>query len=162
MKLSFLGPEFLTWLYFHIDELNEKLAIGRRVVLKPLNSEEQKVTIASARLEDSGELLQAVRGGAYVESLALDLVIDERIHSFTLNALDGSISGVKTQGLDKSQGDSQEADVIIRMSNLDEIEDALNRIFARFVELRLGLTFMTESIQAIRDSVSEGLKAKLP
>ena len=162
MKLSFLGPEFLTWLYFHLDKLDGRLAIGKRVSLKPLNSEEQKVTIASPKLEDSGEFLQAIRAGAYVESLALDLVIDERIHSFSLNALDGSLSGVKTQGMDKSTGDSEEADIIIRMSNLDEIEDVLKQVFARFLELRLGVTFMSEEVKTMRDSVSVGLKAKLP
>src|SRR3989338_4823733 len=162
MELSFLGPEFLTWLYFHLDKLDGRLAIGKRVSLKPLNSEEQKVTIASPKLEDSGEFLQAIRAGAYVESLALDLVIDERIHSFTLNALDGSLSGVKTQGLDKSTGDSEEAEIMIRMSNLDEIEDVLKKIFARFLELRLGVTFMSEEVKAMRESVAEGLKARLP
>ncbi len=162
MKLSFLGPEFLTWLYFHTDQIPAKIAIGRRVTLKPLNSEEQKVMIASPKLEDSGEFLQAIRAGAHVESMALDLVIDERIHSFTLNALDGSLSGVKTQGLDKSMGDSAEADIMIRMSNLDEIEDALGKIFAQFLELRLGQTFVSQSIKTIRESVSEGLKARLP
>lgn len=162
MKLSFLGPEFLTWIYFNTDLLSNKISIGRRVTLKPLNSEEQKVMIASPKLEDSGELLQAIRAGAYVESLALDLVADDRVHSFTLNSLDGSISGVKTQGLEKSMGDSVEADIIIRMSNLDEIEDALNKIFAQFLELRLGQTFVSQSIKTIRESVSEGLKARLP
>lgn len=162
MKLSFLGPEFLTWLYFHIDKLDGRLAIGKRVSLKPLNSEEQKVSIASPKLEDSGEFLQAIRAGAYVDSIALDLVIEERIHSFTLNALDGSIAGVKTQGLDKSTGDSEEADIIIRMSNLDEIEDVLNKTFLQFLDLRLGQTFVSEEIKTMRDSVSEGLKAKLP
>jgi hypothetical protein len=162
MKLSFLGPEFLTWLYFNTDLLSDKISIGRRVTLKPLNSEEQKVMIASPKLEDSGEFLQAIRAGAYVESMALDLMVDDRVHSFTLNSLDGSLSGVKTQGLEKSMGDSVEADIIIRMSNLDEIEDALNKIFAQFLELRLGQTFVSQSIRTIRESVSEGLKAKLP
>ncbi|MEI6805698.1 MAG: hypothetical protein WCK49_04235 [Myxococcaceae bacterium] len=162
MKLLFLGPEFLTWLYFNTDLLSDKIAIGRRVSLKPLNSEEQKVTIASPKMEDSGEFLQAIRAGAYVESMALDLVVDDRVHSFTLNALDGSFSGVKTQGLEKSMGDSVEADIIMRMSNLDEIEDAMNKIFAQFLELRLGQTFVSQSIRTIRESVSEGLKARLP
>jgi hypothetical protein len=162
MKLSFLGPEFLTWLYFHTDEVPEKIAVGRRVTLKPLNSEEHKVVISSPTLEDSGEFLQAIRAGAHVESMAFDLVVDDRVHSFTLNALDGSLSGVKTQGLEKSMGDSAEADIIMRMSNLDEIEDALSNIFAKFLELRLGQTFVSQSIKSIRESVSEGLKAKLP
>lgn len=162
MKLSFLGPEFLTWTYFHLDQIDARMALGRRVSLKPLNSEEQKVTIASPKLEDSGEFLQAIRAGAYVESMAFDLVIDERVHSFTLNSLDGSISGVKTQGLEKSMGDSAEADIIIRMSNLDEIEDALNKMFSKFLELRLGQTFVSQEIKTMRESVSDGLKAKLP
>ena len=161
MKLSFLGPEFLTWLYFHLDKLDGRLSIGNRVSLRPMNNEEQKVSISSPNLEDSGEFLQAIRSGAYVESLALDLVIDERIHSFTLNALDGSLSGVKTQGLDKSTGDSEEAEIMIRMSNLDEIEDVLKKIFARFLELRLGVTFMSEEVKAMRESVAEGLSVSL-
>ncbi|MBH1989073.1 MAG: hypothetical protein I8H75_04690 [Myxococcaceae bacterium] len=162
MKLSFLGPEFLTWLYFHLDHLPVQLTLGRRVVLKPLDSDEQKVMIASPKLEESGEFLQAVRAGAYVESISLDLTLGERVHSLALNALDGSLSGVKTNGLEKNQEDSLEADVLIRMSNLDEIEDAIKRVFEQFLEARLGQKFQSESVKTIRESVSEGLRAKLP
>jgi hypothetical protein len=199
LKLAFLGPEFLTWLYFHIDQvggeipLSEllatkspiqetlRIAIGKRMALKPLTSDDIRVSISSPMLDDSGEVWQAIRAGAYIDSLSLDFVLGERIHSLTLNASDGAISNAKTRQLfeindhdaDELSDPSQptetpktnwndEESILIRMSNLDEIEDILNGLFSRFLTRRLAQAFVSQDISAIRQSIAAGLKAKLP
>jgi len=112
-RLSFLGPEFLTWAYFHIDmnggcvevrfrSASDKkslsvarLIIGSRITIKPLSMKELCVTVASPMLDDSGEVLQAVHSGGLVFVLSLQAEIDELKYDFTLNATDAAISQVK-------------------------------------------------------------------
>ncbi|MES2504975.1 MAG: hypothetical protein V4534_08875 [Myxococcota bacterium] len=160
IQLDFLGAEFLTWLYFRIEELPQ-VTLGKKVSLKPLNGEDRKVTISTPNLDDSGEVLQAIRSGYHVETLALEYVIDERVHAFTLNATDGTISGVRSNGHGKSTGEDQEADILLRMANLDEIEEILMKLFGQFMEVRLGQTFVSQEIKSIREFVLQGLQAKL-
>jgi hypothetical protein len=155
--LSFLGAEFLTWLCF---EPSDDISMGKRVSLKPLEGDERKVVIICPNLDDSGEFLQAIRSGYYVENAAFVWTQEERTHTFTLNS-DGSCSGVKTEGSEKTTGESIEADILLRMSTLDEVEMLIRQKFAKFLELRLGTNFVTQEIQAIRDSVLGGLTSKL-
>lgn len=114
-KLSFLGPEFLSWAYFHMDmnggctELNfrsitdkkaltrARVIIGSRITLKPLSMKELCVTVASPMLDDSGEVMQAIHSGGLVFVLALQAEVNEIKYDFTLNATDGVISQVKIQ-----------------------------------------------------------------
>lgn len=114
-RLSFLGPEFLTWAYFHI-EMNDgcaeidfrgasnrkemstaRITIGSRITIKPLSMKELCVTVTSPMLDDSGEVLQAIHSGGLVFILALQAEIDDIKYDFTLNAIDAAISQVKIQ-----------------------------------------------------------------
>lgn len=198
IKLAFLGPEFLTWLFFHIDQEGgeidlEKLApgsdlkdtmriaVGKRISLKPLVDSELRVVVSSAMLDDSGEVLSAIRSGAYVDSLMIDTVIGERIYNFTLNASDGSISQVKMRFVfdEKDQDEDfspegkvnkskakaklgEEELILLRMSALDEIEDIVDGLFGRFLTRRLAQAFISEDISTIRRTVARGLEAIVP
>lgn len=159
MSIGFLGPEFLTWLCFEQDS---ELVLGKRISLKPLQGDEHKVIVTCPNLDNSGEFLQAIRSGYYVDSVALEWAQNDKDHSFTLTASDGSISGVKTEGAEKTTGDSEEADIMLRMSQLDAIEELISKLFNKFLELRLGQTFVSREIKAIRESVIEGLRNRLP
>ncbi len=188
--LTFLGPEFLTWLYFYIDQEGgeikagkpeARITVGKSILLKPLANPDMRVAILSPMLDDSGEVLQAIRAGAHVESMALDVVVGEHIHCLTVNGTDGSLSQVKTRylfaeqeskmdlaGFDEpSQGPKKkkltdEESVLIRMSALDEIEAIVDSLFQKFLLRRLGQSFVQQDLTAIRLSVAEGLKARLP
>jgi hypothetical protein len=194
----FLGPEFLTWLYFTLfDEGFEmalpdafppgagsdapdggivRFAIGKRVTLKPQDLSGPKVALSGPGLDNNGEVLQAVRRGALVESLSLDLAILNRVYAFTLNAADGSLSGVKLpdlfsepeeQGLDGETPKQKrprlpfDAVLELRMSCLDELERVIDALFARFVTRRVARAWQTEDVRAIKKRVAVGLKARL-
>lgn len=112
-RLSFLGPEFLTWLYFHLDMqggsaqlsiadtqsgkglTSAEIIVGNRVTIKHLALKEMCVTVASPMLDDSGEVLQAVQSGGLIYVLALQAHVEDRKYDFTLNANDGALSQVK-------------------------------------------------------------------
>lgn len=199
-KLQFLGAEFLTWLYFYIDQMGGQLplaeiglkrtfgegtlriAVGKRIVLTPLLASDCRVNVQGPMLDDSGEVLSAIRTGAYVQVLALDVVIAERIYSFTLHASDGAITLVKVKLLfDEKNNDALMIDeegpgkaskrrptitdeelVLLRMSSLDEIEDLIDALFGKFLSRRLGQAFIAEDIKRIRSVVATGLENKVP
>ncbi len=195
----FLGPEFLTWLYFtlienemvldlsdvlpHGDEGDTEVqfAIGKKVNLKAIDAGGAKVSLSGTGLDDNGEILQAIRRGAFVDVLALDLQIGHRVYSFTLNANDGGLSGVKLPDL-FSEPEDQDAAVIdplappkkkrrpklpledilaLRMQCVDELEAVLNGLFARFVTRRIARAWHSEDVAGMRQAVAKGLKARL-
>lgn len=196
----FLGPEFVTWLYFHLQKEGFEIAledafpdrrtapdgdlvrfaIGRRSTLKTLDGSGARISLSGPGLDDSGELLQAVRRGAFIDVLALQMQVGERVYELSLNA-DGGISGVKLPDLFTQDGgeesddeDAEErprrkrrrgpdaADVLaLRMACLDEVDAVLDALFRRFVTRRLARAWTTEDVRAIRKVVAARLAARL-
>ncbi len=203
----FLGAEFLTWLYFTIldeggaidvgDALPEVLrppadddgvsrvqfAIGKKATLQTVDAGGAKVSLSGAGLDDNGEILQAIRRGASLSVLALDLALTQhRVYSFTLRADDSGFVGVKLPDLFSEPEDADAAtlrdplappqkkrrpklpleDILaLRMSCLDEVEAVVDALFARFITRRLARAWHTEDVAGIRRAVAQGLKARL-
>lgn len=195
----FLGPEFLTWLYFHLlaegleIELHDafpdratapmgdrvRFAIGKRTTLRALDGSGARVSITGPGLDESGELLQAVRRGAFIDVLALEMAISERVYSFVLHATDGGIGAVKLPDLYTPSGPAAEEDaeereapprargpdlsdvLSLRMACLDEVERVVDALFRRFVTRRLARAWVTEDVRAIRRAVAARLAARL-
>jgi hypothetical protein len=196
---AFLGAEFATWLYFHLahegfaltldDAFPDKnmrpedglvqFQIGKRAVLRTLDATGARVALSGPDLDDSGELLQAIRRGAYIESLELTCAVSERVYTFTLKAADGSISGVKLPDLftpvDDGPSDEEEEEgkrarpprprfedvLALRMECLDEIERIVDALFRRFVTRRIARAWLAEDVKALRKKVAAGLAARL-
>lgn len=191
---SFLGPEFVTWLFFHLEgegwmlDLPEAMgagrkegstvafAVGEKAQLRTLDKTGARVTLAGPDLDDSGELLQAVRRGAFLETLELQVAISERVYTFTLRAADGGISSVKLPelppmdseedpGADPTERKTRRPRVddllTLRMACLEEVERIVDALFARFVTRRLARAWHTEDISAMRKKVASGLAARL-
>lgn len=201
----FLGSEFLTWLYFTIieeggaidfgDALPEAMrpppddegkcevlfAIGKKAVLKTVDAGGARVTLAGAGLDDNGEILQAIRRGALVDTMSLDMSLGHRVYAFTLRADDGGLLGVKLPDLFSEPEDEGAAihdplkpptkkrrpklpleDILaLRMQCLDEVEAVVDALFARFITRRLALAWQTDDVATIRKNVARGLKARL-
>ncbi len=202
----FLGTEFLTWLYFSIleeggsfdlgDALPEEmrpppdddgksivqLVVGKKAILKTVDAGGARVTLAGSGLDDNGEILQAIRRGALVDTLALDMSLGHRVYSFTLRADDGGITGIKLPDLFSEPEDEGAAELrdplgppqkkrrpklpledilALRMQCLDELEAIVDALFARFVTRRLAKAWHTEDVAGIRKTVAQGLKARL-
>ena len=196
---AFLGPEYVTWLYFTlIDEgfeigvpnvnddtgapVDVRFAIGKKAMLNASGDHTgPKITLSGAGLEDNGEVLQAIRRGALVESLSLELSIDTRVYAFTLGS-DGALSGVKLPDLftdpDEGQAASEQSiipttrkkrrpalpidDIVgLRMQCLDELEHVIDSLFETFLSRRLGTTFFTDDVEVIRAAVATGLHNRL-
>lgn len=202
----FLGTEFLTWLYFSIleeggsfdlgDALPEamrpppdddglsivQIVVGKKAVLKTVDAGGARVALSGAGLDDNGEILQAIRRGALIDSMSLDMSLGHRVYSFGLRADDGGVVSVKLPDL-FSEPEDKGADEIrdplapptkkrrpklpledilaLRMQCLDELEAVLDGLFARFITRRLAKAWHTEDVVGIRKTVSRGLKARL-
>jgi hypothetical protein len=202
---QFMGAEFLTWLYFTIIEeggaidfgeaLPEAMrpppddegkcevlfAIGKKAILKAVDSGGARVTLAGAGLDDNGEILQAIRRGALLDTFSLDMSLGHRVYAFTLRADDGGLVGVKLPDLFSEPEDEGAAihdplkpptkkrrpklpleDILaLRMQCLDEVEAVVDALFTRFVTRRLALAWQSEDVAVIRKTVARGLKARL-
>lgn len=195
----FLGPEFLTWLYFAAlddrgvtidadamtaNKETMQVVVGKKVSLRDVTAEGARVSLAGTGLGDSGELLQAVRRGANIESLAMDMAIGNRVYSFTLGA-DGGFSSVKIPDLFTDEGgedakvgevgaDGNEVkkkkrrpklpteDILeLRMQCLDELENVIDALFAEFLERRLSSDAWARDQRAILQCVGDGLRSRL-
>jgi hypothetical protein len=114
----FLGPEFVTWLYFTLLEEELEVAlpsvvpkdtpeedtlvqfgIGKRVQLKSVDATGAKVALSGPGLDDNGEILQAVRRGALIDVMSLECSIQSRVYAFTLKADDGGLVALKLPDL---------------------------------------------------------------
>lgn len=198
----FLGPEFVTWLYFYLQhegfevELADafsgprnapednlvRFAVGRRSTLKSLDGTGARVSISGPGLDDSGEMLQAIRRGAFIDVLALQMQIGERIYEFSMYA-DGGIGSVKLPDLMTPSSEAVDVDeddmdapgargrrrrgadvgeiLSLRMSCLEEIECVVDALFQRFVTRRLARAWATEDLRAMRAAVAARLAARL-
>jgi hypothetical protein len=196
----FLGPEMLTWLYFTLLEEGLELelasafvegtpaedtivrfAIGKRAQLKSIDATGAKVALTGPGLDDSGEILQAIRRGALIDVLALEISIQSRVYSFTLRGDDGGLTGVKLPDLFSEPEDNEAVvedplapkkakrrpklpleDVLaLRMQCLAELERVLDALFARFLVRRLARAWVSEDVANMRKRVASGLKSRL-
>jgi hypothetical protein len=173
----FLGPEFLTWLYFFLESEGfeatvsgelVRFAIGKRTVLSS-PEEGARVALSGPDLDDSGELLQAVRRGALIDVLSLQMAMGERVYEFALTS-DGGISGLKLPDLmtgEDGEGGTgarrpDAADILdLRMMAHDDVETVVDDLFSRFVTRRLAGAWQSEDLRSMRRAVATGLKARL-
>lgn len=199
-KLSFVGPEFLTWLYFFIESkggevilplaLGEKekkerrvnIGIGKRISLRPLLAGDARMNITSSMLDDSGEVLQALRAGLLIDTMALEMTINERTYHFALCGADGAFSQVKidmsfddkaeegfsleniggASGSPQDEKFSEEEQMILRISALEEIEEIVDCLFDKFLRVRIAKDYVAKELGAMRSRIVEGLASKLP
>jgi hypothetical protein len=197
----FLGPEMLTWLYFTLlDEGMElelaaafvdgtppedtlvRFAIGKRAQLKTIDASGAKVALTGPGLDDNGEILQAIRRGALIDVLALEVSIQSRVYAFTLRGDDGGLTGVKLPDLFSEPEDAEAATVedplapkkakrrpklpledvlALRMQCLAELERVLDALFAKFLVRRLARAWHSEDVASMRKHVATGLKSRL-
>jgi hypothetical protein len=197
---QFLGSEFVTWLYFTLLEEGQEIplhaifpvdtaeedaivrfAIGKRAQLRTLDAAGVRVALTGPDLDDNGEILQAVRRGALIDVLSLEMSIQSRVYAFTLRADDGGLVGVKLPDLfsepDEDGGAIEDPlapkkrkrrpklpleDILaLRMQCLTELEKVIDAMFERFVTRRLARAWQTEDVAGIRKTVAAGLRSRL-
>jgi hypothetical protein len=160
-QASFLGYEFLTWLFLLIDHEDgstdfanitkdlirkpESLTLGSRMTTCLLAHKEQKTSVSSPILEESHEAFASLKNGHVVESLALNLNFGEIIVSLMLHAHDFSLTQVKIKNNFDSEflsgeehslneDDKNREEIFLRMAAVDDVEIVVDTLYKCFLK----------------------------
>ena len=161
-RYSFLGPEFLTWLWWmietrpgrlgHSDPDFKSLEIGNRIVLenRPADGAKETVTIKG---DDAGmeEGLLSLRKGALVSEMNLVFTSGENRWHFTVKGESLSLSSLQTPETAAVESDEElEGAVLEKTFLLEKLLEWLDSVFQQFVRRRLDVQWSHQDAARIR------------
>lgn len=160
-RYKFLGEEFLTWLWFIIEEdvalLTEldpdgaQLTIGNRIVLE--NRHQDTVESITIKGDDAGleEGVISLRKGAVVTEMNLSYKSGENQWIFNLKGESLSFSGLKppeTALVDRKE--DIEGAVLEKIYLYDKISKFLDAVFGKFIHLRVSNAWLDQVVPRMR------------
>jgi len=161
-KYKFLGHEFLSWLWFTLENdpksltddegMPVLLSMGNRIVLEVIRDENtvESVTIKGDNA-DLSEGIVAIRKGALVTEISLAYKKGDLGWTFTLKGENFNITGLKTPETPPVQsGDETEGAVIDKLFLSREVVDLMGALFRDFVRLRISESWKKETVPAIK------------
>ena len=161
-RYQFLGEEFLTWLWFVIEndhpalqKLDPELAaleIGHRMVLVNRRHREsgETVTIKGDHAGMDEGLLTLKKGGMVAE---IHLVYRSGDHEwqFSLKGESLNISSLKVPASGKVEREEEiEGAVIEKIYLCEKAVDLINQLYGRFIKLRLGNAWHQDVVPLVR------------
>lgn len=181
-QASFLGYEFLSWLFLLLDResAQEELAdvvkgitkghcsivLGQKLVTCLLHHKEQKTSVTSPILEESHEVFASLKNGHVIEALALSFLIDETKVTLTLHAHDFALAQTKiaadfdadSAGDENSrEDDKRHEEILLRMASLTDVETMIDRLYQTFLKMRLERSAYSDALRRMRGQVEERL-----
>lgn len=163
-KYKFLGNEFLTWLWFSIENdqtffgENKKesvvIEIGNRIVLEKHRKESDRQETITIKGDDASldEGIIALRKGAVVSELNLVYKADDQEWNFTLKGESFHITGLKTP---ESGSVSNEEDidgaVLEKFYFYDRLLIIVDNAFQKFIKIRLSDEWKSTEINKIKN-----------
>ncbi|MDJ0782779.1 MAG: hypothetical protein QNJ22_12465 [Desulfosarcinaceae bacterium] len=165
-RYKFIGNEFLTWLWYAIDNAPEALAkidptmqaleVGNRIVLK--NQTENGDETISIKGDTAGleEGLLALAKGAMVTEINLIYKSEEHQWQFSLKGESLSFSGLKTPETGRFETqDDVEGMVLEKAYLLEKATGLLDTLFNHFIQLRVTNTWLDEVQPTLRDWIQK-------
>jgi hypothetical protein len=164
-RFKFLGDEFLTWLWFVIEQDPSVLRnadpdltsfeIGNRIVLeKKYKKAFERITIKG---EDAGleEAKVALKNGALVAELNLIYRSAQQKWQFTLKGESLNLSSLTTPKISPSENpDDVEASVLEKIFLYDKILQFLEKLYKTFIKLRTSNRWQSHEISLIKKWLS--------
>lgn len=161
-KYKFIGNEFLTWLWYLIENESEKLVDGKNhlVILEIGN----KIVLENNVSEDSSEVITikgddadlkegiiALKKGAVVTELHLVLRENELEWRFTIKGESFHYSGLKTPETGKIEKKEDIDGAILERSYLyGKVIDTIDDLFHTFIEIRISDQWAKEVVPQIK------------
>ena len=160
-RFKFLGDEFLTWLWFVIEQdptvirkadpdINS-FEIGNRIVLEKKQKEAfERITIKG---EDAGleEAKVALQNGAMVAELNLIYRSGQQKWQFTLKGESLNLSSLKTPKIAAPEKPEEvEGSVLEKIFLYDKILQFLGKLYKSFIKLRLSSRWQSHEIVLIK------------
>ena len=160
-RFKFLGEEFLTWLWFVVDQnpdiLKEadpdltSLEIGNRIVLEKRRKKEiERITIKG---ENAGleEAMLALQKGALVVELNLIYRSAELKWQFTLKGESLNLSSFKTPKIASPEGPEDIEGVVLEKIFLyDKILQFLEKLYKTFIKSRVSTRWQKSDVSLIK------------
>lgn len=160
-RFKFLGDEFLTWLWFVIEQdrsLLEKLdpeltsfEIGNRIVLKKRRKKAVERITIKGEDADLDEAKLALKKGALVAEFNLIYRSAQQKWQFTLKGESLNLSSLKTPQTAPPEGpDDLEAMVLEKIFLYDKILQFLEKSYKHFIKLRISNNWQFRETALIR------------
>jgi len=147
-RFKFLGHEFLTWLWYAVENEPEKtrqameqdgvVRLGNRIKLE--NSRAGQSETITIKGDDAGleEAMTALRKGAVVTELNLVWDMDGHVWQFTIKGESLHLVNVKTPTTGPQDGDSaMEGKILEKLYLYEKVFHLVERLYRRFLTLRL-------------------------
>jgi hypothetical protein len=164
-RFKFLGDEFLTWLWFIIENDRpylktvstgpSSLAIGNRIVLE--NRQHQALESITIKGDDADfeEGVMALRKGAVVTEMNLCFKSDDREWRFTVKGESLNISGFKTPfSAPIETMEEIEGAVLEKAFLYDQALQLVDKLFNNFIKLRVSPDWQNKTVPGIRKWMS--------
>ena len=157
----FLGREFLTWLVHGIEEGGGpitrdadgiEIQLGDRVTLAGTGADRSRMTVAGTG-DLGAEIGAGLRRGKLVDQARIAIVRGERRWELSLDGGTLSYDGVRCPRLGERDLDPRAAlenDLFLRIADLEEAIDVLDRLFAEFCRVRGSSTWSGRTLPALR------------
>jgi hypothetical protein len=169
-RVAFLGPEFLTWLWFRIETEGESFEVDGasetvevwfddRLVVGSTMVNAQENHFRGGHPPTSIEARAALRLGKLATEARLRFIQGSREWSIVLKATDLTYGGVKIPAV-LSKDDEER--FYERMYLLEELDCMLSGIFGQFVKARISPSWETHLLPAIKTWVGQGVMVESP
>jgi len=163
-KYKFLGNDYLTWIWFLIENnknissiINSKdsitLEVGNSIVLENRlgDKSKEKITIKGdqAGLEEG---TTALKKGAFVTQINLICIINEDEYKFTIKGESLNITGLKPPKTEISKNEDEIEGMVLEKAFLSfKIFEVIDTLFLNFIEQRTSDEWNNKGLQEIRN-----------
>ncbi len=148
---SFLGKEFLTWLWFQTESQNHRVTVKNqgtfyfclddKIIFNSSSGSVRENCLKGGTPAYAYEAFSALNSGKFVCEAKFILQTDSRQWSFTLRGENLSLHNIKLPSC--SERDSR-AHILKRMDFLKTLVSVLEQLYKDFIEKRLSGEFSTE------------------
>lgn len=163
-RTSFLGQEFLTWLWYRSDQQGGVFNLGGehgeieawfddRLVISSLAVDAQENLFKGGHPTTSAEAMTALQKGKKASEAKLRVIKGAKEWSFILKADNLAVGSVKIPAVLSKEYDDKFYE---RMMLLEELDQMVKALFKQFLLLRVSPEWEGEEIPAIQSWVAAG------
>ena len=160
-RYRFLGPEFLTWLWYGCEEDREglrvsnrqslALSVGNCVVIQKSGDGGAEEVRVRGETADFDEAMLAIRKGGLVTEIHLQCSRGEQVWRFTLKGENLAMLGLRTPPLaPPEEADEIEGAVLEKVALCEEAVNLVEALFQRFIRLRISPAWRREVVPKMR------------
>lgn len=145
MSRDFLGNEYLLWLWYHLENVSDAIAlsdgseavamVARTLLLECPRGQYGKESISSDGPAKLPEALRAIQAGKLPRKMGLTIVRHDQSYELTLHAESLSISAAR---LPPPEGEDDRARIDERVTQLRHLLETLDLMYQAFLRRRLG------------------------